>query len=132
MYAFRTLARYLQNCRGRPAIQPRLLNSARLIPLAIYTQLTTRRYTVQSMEPISLVSTRFAPPMAKPVNMELTLTKEEEELCKLLNDATLWLRERQRETHTEGAEPVELRIAGGWVRDKVSISIEKREIDLPV
>lgn len=44
--------------------------------------------------------------------MTVKLTKEEEQLCTLLNECTTHIKE------TKGLE-TECRIAGGWVRDKV-------------
>ena len=47
-----------------------------------------------------------------PKHMEITLTEQEDELCKLLDECTKTLKE------SEGIE-TSCRIAGGWVRDKV-------------
>lgn len=44
--------------------------------------------------------------------MKIKLTKEEDELCTLLDECTTHIKQ------TEGLE-TECRIAGGWVRDKV-------------
>ncbi|EIN13477.1 hypothetical protein PUNSTDRAFT_36796, partial [Punctularia strigosozonata HHB-11173 SS5] len=48
-----------------------------------------------------------------PENMRIDLTPEEGQLCTLLDECTASLREKHNITTT-------CRIAGGWVRDKVS------------
>ncbi|KZT67656.1 hypothetical protein DAEQUDRAFT_728899 [Daedalea quercina L-15889] len=54
--------------------------------------------------------------------MMIELTKEEDELCTLLDECTKHIKE------TEGLE-VECRIAGGWVRDKI-LRISSHDIDV--
>ncbi|RKP05364.1 hypothetical protein THASP1DRAFT_19902 [Thamnocephalis sphaerospora] len=63
--------------------------------------------------------------------MQVVLTENEEALCQLLNDATLWLRNQLREAGREDAEQLELRIAGGWVRDKL-LGLESHDLDIAI
>jgi hypothetical protein len=54
-------------------------------------------------------------PLVRPIaNPTIGLTPLEEQICTLLDECTRKLRQSQPEL-----EPVECRIAGGWVRDKV-------------
>ncbi|KAI9597553.1 hypothetical protein BDF19DRAFT_435474 [Syncephalis fuscata] len=58
--------------------------------------------------------------------MQVILTEPEEQLCQLLDSATKWLHERQPDQ-----SPVELRIAGGWVRDKL-LGLESHDLDIAI
>lgn len=56
-------------------------------------------------------------PARPKVSFQIELTPVEDNLCTLLHDCTRYLRE-----HYPDLPSVECRIAGGWVRDKVSVS----------
>jgi hypothetical protein len=87
-----------------------------------YIQRNTRHrqfydYSVQSTS-YSRYSTRLlcsTTRNTRQARMQVVLTESEDKLCQLLDNATQWLSEQQPERPR-----VELRIAGGWVRDKVS------------
>jgi tRNA nucleotidyltransferase (CCA-adding enzyme) len=49
-----------------------------------------------------------------PEKMHINLTPEEDQLCNLLDECTLALKEKESITTS-------CRVAGGWVRDKVCI-----------
>jgi tRNA nucleotidyltransferase (CCA-adding enzyme) len=50
--------------------------------------------------------------------MQVVLTQQEEDICNLLDDFC----KTKNETNTS-SEPLVCRIAGGWVRDKVRVTI---------
>ncbi|RKP27738.1 hypothetical protein SYNPS1DRAFT_32373 [Syncephalis pseudoplumigaleata] len=58
--------------------------------------------------------------------MQVTLTEAEDQLCQLLDNATRWLGKERPDL-----PPVELRIAGGWVRDKL-LGLESHDLDIAV
>jgi hypothetical protein len=58
---------------------------------------------------------RLSRSMASSSAPTITLTAQEDELVSLLDRFTVSLREKRPEL-----EPLQLRIAGGWVRDKVA------------
>ncbi|KAI8052499.1 hypothetical protein BDF22DRAFT_620791 [Syncephalis plumigaleata] len=58
--------------------------------------------------------------------MQVILTESEDKLCQLLDSATQWLSEQQPERPR-----VELRIAGGWVRDKL-LGLESHDLDIAI
>jgi len=60
------------------------------------------------------LATSMRPARPNP-SFQIQLTKTEEELCTLLHQCAEHLRTTQ-----PALEPVQCRIAGGWVRDKVS------------
>lgn len=55
-------------------------------------------------------------PARPKASLQIELTPTEDNLCTLLDDCTRHLRENYPDL-----PPVECRIAGGWVRDKVSV-----------
>ncbi|KAG9031485.1 hypothetical protein FRB95_002673 [Tulasnella sp. JGI-2019a] len=60
---------------------------------------------------------RITPPGGS--HATVVLTPDEEKLCTLLDECTTALRETRPEL-----DPIECRIAGGWVRDKVRLDSE--------
>jgi hypothetical protein len=60
---------------------------------------------------------RRAPSTPLPA-MQVVLTQQEEDICNLLDDFC----KTKNETNTS-SEPLVCRIAGGWVRDKVRVTI---------
>lgn len=58
------------------------------------------------------------PPIEMPPTIELT--PKEDALCALLDDTCAWIARERPELVGDGSGKCECRIAGGWVRDKVS------------
>jgi tRNA nucleotidyltransferase (CCA-adding enzyme) len=53
------------------------------------------------------------PPIKVPEQMEIRLTDTEDQMCSLLDECSQWMKD-------EKSKSTSCRIAGGWVRDKVS------------
>jgi hypothetical protein len=70
-------------------------------------------YSLQEIRAQILATTKPTPP--REISGTIALTPEEDSICALLDKFTKYLRESD-ETYAG----VECRIAGGWVRDKVS------------
>jgi tRNA nucleotidyltransferase (CCA-adding enzyme) len=60
------------------------------------------------------IKTLALKPITLPKDMQIHLTEQEDQLFELLDEGTTWMRT------TKGID-TSCRIAGGWVRDKVSI-----------
>lgn len=72
-----------------------------------------RPYSLRDIRAHALAAT--APPRPRDILGTITLTTEEDKVCSLLDEFTKQLR-----STSEEYAGVECRIAGGWVRDKVS------------
>ncbi|KAJ1309611.1 hypothetical protein OPQ81_006383 [Rhizoctonia solani] len=80
------------------------------------------RLSLQDVRVKTLAATR--PTTPRDISGTITLTKEEDSICTLLDDFTKVLRQSGEEY-----KGVECRIAGGWVRDKL-LGIPSNDIDI--
>ncbi|PWA00614.1 hypothetical protein BB558_003334 [Smittium angustum] len=79
----------------------------------------------QTITEFSSKKQRIAPKVEK-AEMKIVLTEIEEKICSLLKQVLKYL-----EVSKKDVPPIELRIAGGWVRDKL-LGRESHDIDIAV
>lgn len=80
-----------------------------------------RRSTFRTSKHTLTIRTFYWTRVQVPQMLEIKLTDEENELCTLLDQCTRHLKE------TEGTV-TSCRIAGGWVRDKVSSNVSTEKL----